>query len=431
MPARLTTEKFVAKAQKIHGNFYDYTPTQYTGSGDKVTILCPRHGPFRQIASDHLSGYGCRKCANERARERLTSNTAEFVAKARKIHGDFYDYSKTNYTRAKIAVTIICPKHGAFTKKPTVHLGGSGCRVCRYEKGAKTNTKTTDWFINKAIERHGDTYIYSSVNYKKADQKVIIICKTHGPFLQTPASHLRQGCGCPQCADIVRKEKRTKPTEQFIRDARQVHGYRYDYSETDYRGAGRFVTIICPDHGPFRQLPTNHLKYGCRKCGGTAPLTTADFIERAQEIHGDRYVYSKVRYSHGRKKVVIVCPQHGEFSQVPESHLAGNGCGGCAETGFDQTKPGFLYYVRIETGAAPLYKIGITNLSVEKRLSKDRDKITVLGVWEYPFGIEALERETAVLRLYKDQIYEGEPVLQSAGTAEIFELDVLGLDQNR
>ena len=431
MPARLTTEKFVAKARKIHGNFYDYRKTQYTGSHEKVTILCPRHGPFRQTATDHLSSCGCKKCARDRTRKRLTSNTMEFVAKARKIHGDFYDYSRTRYTRAIIAVTIICPKHGSFTQMPSIHLGGSGCDVCGYEKAAKKNTKTTDWFIEKAQEIHGDRYSYSSVNYQKIDQNVIIICKTHGPFPQTPGSHLGQGSGCPDCADIVRTEKRTKPIEQFIRDARQVHGYRFDYSKTDYRGAQRFVTIICPDHGPFRQLPTNHLKYGCRKCGGTAPLTTADFIERSREIHGDKYDYSKVRYSHGRKKVVIVCPQHGEFSQVPESHLAGNGCGGCAETGFDQTKPGFLYYVRIETGAAPLYKIGITNLSVEKRLSKDREKITVIGVWEYPFGIEALERETAILRLFKDQIYEGEPVLQSAGTAEIFEFDVLGLDQNR
>ena len=52
--------------------------------------------------------------------------------------------------------------------------------------------------------------------------------------------------------------------------------------------------------------------------------------------------------------------------------------------------------MRIETGEAPLYKIGITNRSVEERFSRDLAKIKIIETWEYPFGIEALERETEI-----------------------------------
>ena len=109
-------------------------------------------------------------------------------------------------------------------------------------------------------------------------------------------------------------------------------------------------------------------------------------------------------------------------------NLAGQRCSGCAESGFDQTKPALLYYVRIETGHRPLYKIGITNQTVEKRFREDLYKIKIIETWEYPFGIEALEREREVLRTFKDQLYEGDSVLKRSGTAEIFEFDVLGLD---
>ena len=58
------------------------------------------------------------------------SNTEEFIKKAKKVHGDKYDYSKVNYIGSKIEVTIICPEHGEFWQTPANHKKGHGCPMC-------------------------------------------------------------------------------------------------------------------------------------------------------------------------------------------------------------------------------------------------------------------------------------------------------------
>ena len=124
-------------------------------------------------------------------------------------------------------------------------------------------------------------------------------------------------------------------TEEFIRRAKAVHGDRYDYSQTEYRGNHRKVTIFCPEHGEFRQLPPNHYRYGCRKCAekkARPKLTTETFIARAETIHGRRYDYSQVNYEKLYKKVEVICPEHGSFWVRPNNHLyGGNGCPTCAQ----------------------------------------------------------------------------------------------------
>ena len=54
-----------------------------------------------------------------------------------------------------------------------------------------------------------------------------------------------------------------------------------------------------------------------------------EFIKRANEKHGDKYNYSKVDYVNNQAKVCIICPEHGEFWQTPNSHLNGVGCPKC------------------------------------------------------------------------------------------------------
>ena len=137
---------------------------------------------------------------------------------------------------------------------------------------------TFEEFIVKAREVHGDKYDYSKVEYVNQLTKVCIICPTHGEFEQTPDSHLH-GHGCPKCVG------KNKTTEQFIEEAREVHGDKYDYSKTYYNGAFKKVTIICPIHGEFWQKPTMHLiGQGCPKCSGKNKLTTEQFIEEAKKI---------------------------------------------------------------------------------------------------------------------------------------------------
>ena len=133
MPKKKTKEEFIAKAKLVHGDKYDYSKVEYVGALTKVCIICPKHGEFCQEANSHLRGQGCPKCKYEKQ----TCTTDEFIAKAKKIHGDKYDYSKVEYVNDRTKVCIICPKHGEFWQTPNHHLSGCGCPKCGIENHCK------------------------------------------------------------------------------------------------------------------------------------------------------------------------------------------------------------------------------------------------------------------------------------------------------
>ena len=125
--------------------------------------------------------------------------TEQFIADARKVHGDKYDYSKVEYINNKVEVCIICPKHGEFFQRPDRHLTSDGCRKCGYDEVANKCKKNTDNFIERAKKIHGGKYDYSHVNYINNKTEVDIICPIHGKFSQKPTHHLMRGQGCPIC----------------------------------------------------------------------------------------------------------------------------------------------------------------------------------------------------------------------------------------
>ena len=121
-----------------------------------------------------------------------------------------------------------------------------------------------------------------------------------------------------------------KTIEEFIADARKVHGDRYDYSMVKYVNSSTKVCVICPIHGEFWPTANNHIRgSGCPQCVGRT-VTKERFIEKAREVHGDKYDYSKVTYVNSTTPVTIICPKHGEFILTPTSHLCGNGCSECS-----------------------------------------------------------------------------------------------------
>lgn len=193
--------------------------------------------------------------------------------------------------------------------------------MCRINK-----KYTTGEFIAKAKTVHGEFYDYSLVNYVNSKTKVVIICSLHKKFEQLPANHLR-GYGCAKCYGFNRT------TDDFIRDANIIHKNKYDYSQTKYISNKKNITIICPTHGIFIQRASNHLLgQGCSRCAMKHSPTTKEFIENAIKIHGSKYDYSMVEYVNNRKKVKIICPNHGMFEQAPTSHLHGYGCILCCES---------------------------------------------------------------------------------------------------
>jgi hypothetical protein len=109
---------------------------------------------------------------------------------------------------------------------------------------------TTEQFIQKAVAKHGNKYSYEKVNYKGSKDKVIIICKKHGEFMQAPANHLH-GFGCGLCAKNFNYD-----TNFFIKKAKEIHGDKFDYSLSEYKNAKKLLTIICKKHGPFKLSPS-------------------------------------------------------------------------------------------------------------------------------------------------------------------------------
>lgn len=191
----------------------------------------------------------------------------------------------------------------------------------------------TEEFIKKARAVHGDKYDYSKVKYVNSTTRVCIICPEHGEFWQKPNIHLQKK-GCLKCGRQRTAQFHSKSLEQFLQEAKIVHGNKYDYSKVKYVNYQTRITIICPVHGEFYQSPTSHLQgNGCPKCGNDRTalrMTNEDFINKAKAVHGDRYDYSKVHYVYNKTEVCIICREHGEFWQKPKNHLSGYGCPICS-----------------------------------------------------------------------------------------------------
>ena len=237
-------------------------------------------------------------------------------------------------------VKFLCKKHNIINYDTPSHLlSNRGCKLCGKERQRRlnelSNKKAKESFIKKAEIVHNGKYDYSKTEYKKSDEKVYIICPIHGEFQQTPNSHLR-GNGCPKCGIEKRQLTQRKTYEDFVREAKEVHGDKYDYSKVEYKGYDTPVCIICPIHGEFWQRPGKHLiGHGCPECGidkssRNQSFTTQSFVQKAKEVHGDKYDYSKVEYKGYDVPICIICPIHGEFWQTPDSHLQGSGCQICS-----------------------------------------------------------------------------------------------------
>jgi hypothetical protein len=260
-----------------------------------------------------------------------TLTTEDFIFQAKAVHGDKYDYSRTTYVDFKTKVCIVCPKHGEFWQIPSSHTkGGCGCPKCGVESRSRKRKLDTESVIKRAKAVHNNKYDYSLLSYNSQEDKVKIICPVHGVFEQKLSNHL-QGQGCPVCAGTIKKT-----TEQFIIEARTIHGDKYDYSLVEYKGNKSKVIISCPIHGLFAQAPISHLtSCGCPMCAHENAkksrfCSKEHFVRKARAIHGDKYDYSKVQYINSYTPVTIICPIHGEFERLPMRHIEAHaGCPQC------------------------------------------------------------------------------------------------------
>ena len=332
MPKKLTQEEFLERAIELHKNRYDYSKVEYTGSMNKVTIICKDHGEFKQIPYYHLRDRGCGKCGKIKAGNTQTMNNESFIKKAINVHGNKYNYEKVDYINAKTKVTIVCKEHLDFVQAPYSHLSGSGCSKCGAKSCGDNLRSNKNEFLEKATKIHNEKYDYSKVDYINNSTKIIIICKEHNEFLQTPRGHLNGGC--KKCSSQLASENTRSNINEFIEKAKKIHYDKYNYSKVEYLNNRTNVIIICKKHGEFLQTPLKHLKGGCKKCSSITVAdykrsNTDEFTEKAKQIHYDKYDYSKVEYIDSYAKIIIICKEHGEFLQAPVGHLSGKGCSMC------------------------------------------------------------------------------------------------------
>lgn len=319
-------------------------------------------------------------------------NTQDFINKAKSIHGDKYDYSKTEYVNSKTKVCIICPEHGEFWQVSKDHTSGCGCPKC-YEtrRGASLKLKTDD-YIKRVKEVHGDKYDYTKVEYKNSDTKICIICPEHGEFLMNPRNHLK-GQGCPTCANLKKGSYRKKTTKDFIEISNKVHNYKYDYSKVEYKNNYTKVCIICPEHGEFWQKPNDHMRgIGCFFCGQKYNLRELETLEvlktRYKNViyqHKENFLQSKTSF----KSIDFYLPDynigveyHGRQHFIPNKRFGG-------EEEFEKTQ------IRDKTKYEKCLENGITLLYLSYEMSPNTNYFTKVydNIDELLYAIDEIIKE--------------------------------------
>lgn len=217
--------------------------------------------------------------------KRLT--TKDFIKRAKSKWGNKYDYSKVKYIKNRLNVIIICKEHGEFSQRPDVHYK-YGCKKCADDR----KKISLENFIERSNSIHNNNYDYSYSNYSSYNENIIIICKKHGKFSQTPHNHLK-GQGCPLCNGGIPYN-----SDEFIKRSNKVHSNKYSYDKCKYIKANKKVKVTCLYHGDFMIYPYNHINgRGCQMCSNLFPIMEKEWLDSLS------ISYSNRQYKIGSMKV--------------------------------------------------------------------------------------------------------------------------------
>lgn len=430
--ARDTTLSFIDKAAALHGDRFDYSAVQYTRSAEHVEVRCLIHGAFWIRPNDHLMGKACPRCATIRRKVTQSKPFDVFLKQASATHSDRgYQYDSSSYAGARTKMRITCPHHGDFWQAPEVHLRPSGCKRCSASSQNAARRITATTFLTRVATKFAGRISIRMDTWLGLYAPIEAECVLHGAFSTTSHALLYTKNGCPACARIEIGRANRLSHDEVITKLRQVFGDQYALSQVDVTRTSDRIQLECKTHGPFAL--TAHRAFqgnGCPKCARTASnphrlarlrerVASAHehrwirFLDQAQKTHGNRYDYSRIEFRTQRNPVTIICPVHGEFQQVPATHIR-SGCRKCADADlkgrysieYFQRFPaeGFraarLYYVRMEVGAQTFYKVGITTTTIKQRfsgLSAHGVKIHIENVREIALGA-AFDIEQFLLR---------------------------------
>ncbi len=258
-----TTESFITKAKKIHGNKYSYELVNYTNQKEKVKIICNAcKNIFEVTPTNHLSGYNCPNCS--KTRKHTQEEVLDCIKSSLKNFYNYYDFSKFEYISNNTKSCVICPKHGEFWMTPKNLKSGSKCPKCT-KHGIKKIT--TEEFIEDYYKLYGKKlYDLTDFKYTNSFTKSKVICKKHGAFFITP-NNLKRGCGCPICCGSF-LEKRTAHlleglnlnfiSQKVFPDCKFKRSLRFDFYLEDYN-----ILIECQgeQHYTYKNKILNNKPY--------------------------------------------------------------------------------------------------------------------------------------------------------------------------
>jgi hypothetical protein len=332
-------------------------------------------------------------------------NNEQFLEDAISIHGNKYTYKfSEGFINSNSNLYITCIKHNnIFNIILKTHLRSpyGCCKECYIDH-------LQEEFIKKSKQKYSEKFDYTLVKYTSAHKKVIIKCIYHDlSFSVIPGNHLLKKGGCKKCLSNTLHELKYKGLEEFISEAKRIHGDTYDYSKVIYKNTDTPVIIICKIHNAFTQRPDCHINrnYGCNKCGILLTglnnrLTKEEFIKKSNQRFGDIYDYTESILTQIKEPIIIKCKTHGYFT-VRTAHLHysdGVGCPNCSGTGYSKVQINWLEYEAFKN-----------NIYIHHALNSNEYRIP-----ESRYSVDGYCKETNTVYEFHGDYYHGNPKLYSS-----------------
>jgi very-short-patch-repair endonuclease len=217
----------------------------------------------------------------------------------------------------------------------------SGCGYCSNKRRCPSDVECEFCYKNSFASHDRATY-WSTKNTTtprdwalSCNKKFWFTCDNNHTFEMVLNNISSANKWCKQCGYVAATQKQRFPLEKFLKEAEEKHGKKYLYKIEEYVNTETKLTIICPEHGAYKQTPYNHLRSeGCSECGRIKAVSTRttskeELLIKFREIHGDKYSYDLEIYENLKSNITIICPDHGAFEQQVIVHLMGCGCTPC------------------------------------------------------------------------------------------------------
>ena len=389
---KLSQEEFLRRCENRHKGFYDYSEVVYKSMTDRIDIICPEHGKFNQIARNHERGDGCRKCFDARIGSSKFKGEKYYLDLIERKYEGKFEVISGEIKNNKSLLTVRCKVHDlTFTTAVANLCRKQCCNQCTSEIVASIAKEKREEWVRSFLK---DYKHIACLKIMPVREKSDFFCNRHEETFSKSLDTVKRSnfLGCSKC----NYEKFSESFYSANRDkmigklsmSESLH--QYDYSKSEYSGYMSNVNIECVKHGVFTATYSQRMRgktYGeCPKCMYDYERKTLldDFIQKANEIHGDKCDYSLVTsYTNCKDKVPIICNRcEGIFEQTPDNHLQGKGCSICNSIGsyskrryVEHSKLNYggncgLYLIECSNDLERFYKVGVTMVGVEARFSR-------------------------------------------------------------